>query len=134
MRNLIAVTGVAAGFLLITVPRFILPACEYEGFAHMHCSDTAAAVMLLGAVLAGTGAVAFFLRTPLLLIADAVAACGVLGAAMYMPAVYGYCASRNMPCHYGMVPGIRFVASLAMLLLLAGIALAARELRVKERS
>lgn len=129
MRKLIAFTGIAAGFLLVVVPRFVLPACEYEGFSRMHCSDTAVAVMLLGAVLAALGGVAFFLRPPWLLIANAAVACIILGAAMYMPDAYGYCASRNMPCHYGMVPGVRFVAALALLLLVFAIFLTARGAR-----
>jgi hypothetical protein len=131
MRKLIAVTGIVAGLLLVIVPRFILPACEYEGFARMHCSDTANAEIVLGAVLAAVGAVAFLMRTPGLLIADAVIACGILGAALYMPNVFGYCASKNMPCHYGMVPGVRFIAVLAMAVLFTGIALMTRDLRKK---
>lgn len=131
MNKLIAVTGIVAGVLLIIVPRFILPACEYEGFARMHCSDTANAEIVLGAVLAAVGAVAFLVRTPWLLIADAAVACGLLGTAVYLPDVFGYCASKNMPCHYGMVPGVRFIAVLAMMALLTGSALVMRDLRKK---
>ncbi len=131
MKKFIAITSITAGLLLILVPRFILPACEYEGFSRMHCTDTAIAVMVLGAMLAAVGGAAFLARTRWLLIADAVVACGILGAAVSMPNVYGYCASRNMPCHYGMVPGVRFIAVLAMIVLLAGIAIAARDLRKK---
>lgn len=133
MKKFIAFTIITAGILLILVPRFILPACEYEGFSRMHCTDTAIAVMVLGALLVAAGGAAFLARTTWLLIADAVIACIILGAAFSMPNVYGYCASRNMPCHYGMVPGVRFIAVLAILALLTGIALAARDLRKKRR-
>lgn len=131
MKKLIAFTIITAGILLILVPRFILPACEYEGFSRMHCSDTAIAVMLLGAVLVALGGAAFLVRTSWLLIADAVIACAILGAALSMPDIYGYCASKNMPCHYGMVPGVRFIAVLAMTILIIGAATAARDLRKK---
>jgi len=133
MKKLIAFTIITAGILLILVPRFILPACEYEGFSRMHCSDTAIAVMLLGAVLVALGGAALLVRTSWLLIADALIACAILGAALFMPDIYGYCASRNMPCHYGMVPGVRFIAVLAMTILIIGAAIAARDLRKKRR-
>lgn len=129
MKKFIGITSITAGLFLIFIPRFILPACEYEGFSRMHCSDTAIAEMVLGALLAAAGSAAFLATSPRFLIADAVIACVILGAAFFMPNVYGYCANRNMPCHYGMVPGIRFVAVLAMIALLAGIAIAARGLK-----
>jgi hypothetical protein len=49
-----------------------------------------------------------------------------------MPEVYGYCANKKMPCHYGMVPGIRFIAVFAFLVLAAGIALLVRDIRKKK--
>lgn len=134
MKKLIAVTAVAAGALLILVPRFILPACEYEGYGRMHCSDTAIAEYVIGALLLGTGALVFALKKTWLHVAGGAAACGLLLAAWFMPEVYGYCANRKMPCHYGMVPGIRFIAAAAFLVMASGTALLARDMRKRKKS
>jgi hypothetical protein len=132
MMKLIAITSLVAGLLLVLVPRYILPACEYEGFGRMHCSDTAIAEYVLGALLLATGGIAFAVKKPWLHIAGGLMACGLLAAAFFMPEVYGYCANKKMPCHYGMVPGIRFIAVFAFLVLAAGIALLVRDIRKKK--
>jgi hypothetical protein len=59
-------------------------------------------------------------------------ACGLLAFAFFMPEVYGYCANKKMPCHYGMVPGIRFIAVFAFLVLAAGTWLLARDIKKKK--
>ncbi len=119
MNKLIAVTAVVCGILLLIVPRFILPACEYEGYAPMHCSDTARAEYLMGALLTGLGVISFFFRSNRLLLAASTGAVAVLISAFSMPDVYGYCRSSRMPCNYGMVPGVRFVAVTGTIILAA---------------
>lgn len=125
MRRLVAATGIAAGLLLIAVPRWILPPCRGEGPARMHCSDTARAEMVLGAMLLAAGALALTTRRPSLLAADAAASGAIAAAAWVAPGVFGYCAGSAMPCHYGMVPGVRFVAALAAMALAAALAILA---------
>ena len=129
MKKLIAITILIGGFLLLVVPRYILPACEYEGFSRMHCSDTAVAEFIIGALLLVTGGIAFAVKRPWLVVISAAAACVLLSLAFFMPEVYGYCANRKMPCHYGMVPGIRFIAVLLSLILMTGAVLLARDIR-----
>ncbi|HWR73278.1 MAG TPA: DUF4418 family protein [Nitrospirota bacterium] len=128
MKKLISITILVAGLLLLVVPRYILPACEYEGFSRMHCSDTAAAEFIIGALMLVTGGIAFAVRKPWLVVIAGAVACALLALAFFMPEVYGYCANRKMPCHYGMVPGIRFIAVLLSLILMIGTALLARDI------
>ncbi len=118
MKNLTAATALAAGMLLLLVPRFILPACEYEGYPAMHCSDTARAEYLAGALLIVLGGVTFFLRPGRAVALSAVSGVVLLAVSFWLPDKFGYCSSPRMPCHYGMVPGVRFIAVLASIVLL----------------
>lgn len=129
MKKLLAFTSIGAGALLLAIPRYILPACEYEGFARMHCTDTAIAEYVAGALLLGTGAFLFAAKRSWFVIAGGIAACGILAAAYYLPDVYGYCASKNMPCHYGMVPGVRFTSVTAFIILIPGLAAQVKQAR-----
>ena len=62
MKKVIAVTAIVSGLLLLLVPRYILPACEYRGHPAMHCSDTARAEYVVGALLIALGVAAALLR------------------------------------------------------------------------
>lgn len=132
MKKLIATTSMTAGVLLLLVPRYLLPACEYEGYSRMHCTDTAMAEYVVAALLMVTGGIAFAAKKPWLAAVSGAVACGLLVLAFFMPEVYGYCANKKMPCHYGMVPGIRFIAVLAFLVLAAGTGLLARDIKKKK--
>ncbi len=131
MKTLAGSAAVAAGLLLVLVTRYVLPPCEYAGYSRMRCSDTARAEMILGAALVLAGAVLFAARRPWSVTASAAASCVLLGLAWYVPDLYGYCASPRMPCHYGMVPGVRFVAALAGAALVTATLLLARSTRRK---
>jgi hypothetical protein len=131
MKNLVAIAAVIGGLLLLLVPRYILPACEYEGFARMHCSDTAQAEYSAGALLIATGAVAFFLKQQTAIMACAGTGGVLFGLAYWFPAKFGYCRSPQMPCNYGMVPGIRFVAVLGLAVMIVALVSIARSLRKK---
>jgi len=110
MKKTFAITAFIGGVLLILVPRFILPACEYQGFSPMHCSDTAKAEYVIGGVLMIIGALAWFLNNVKVVIAGSVVAFIAFLAAYVLPDQFGYCQNPRMPCNYGMVPGIRFIA------------------------
>ncbi len=123
MKKLIGLTALVGGLLLAVVPRYILPACEYEGFSRMHCSDTAQAELLSGAILMAVGFTTFFLRSAKTTIAAAGSGLLLFIVSYKLPDIFGYCRSSRMPCNYGMVPGIRFIAvagSIIMVLSLAG--------------
>ena len=121
MRKLVALCALAGGFLLLLVPRYILPACEYEGYAHMHCGDTARAEYVAGALLMALGVVTFFLTKRFLLIISASTAGVIFGVSFWLPDKIGYCRSSRMPCNYGMVPGIRFIAITGALILVVAV-------------
>ena len=134
MRKLVAITTLAAGILLIVVPRYILPACEYEGYSRMHCSDTAHAENIIGALLLVIGAGALFLRSEKAMVACATASFLLYLMAFWLPDKFGYCQSPRMPCNYGMVPGIRFIAVVGAISMIIAIVGLARALRKKGHS
>ncbi len=122
MKKVVASTGMASGLLLVVVPRWVLPACEFEGYARMHCSDTARAVMMLGALVAAVGVTALGAKRTSVALAHAFVEAALLASAWLAPSVVGYCASPRMPCTYGMVPAVRFVSALAIVVLVTAVA------------
>lgn len=118
MKKLVAITALVSGALLILAPRYILPACEYEGFSPMHCSDTARAEFVVGVLLMLIGGVVSFVTSVKILITGAGAAIVMYVVAYRLPDTFGYCHSSRMPCNYGMVPGIRFIAMTGALIMI----------------
>jgi hypothetical protein len=132
MKTLIAVTALMSGILLIFVPRFILPVCEYEGYPAMHCSYTARAEYVVGTLLLVTGIGAFLLKsTRTSIIGAAVVSIILYIIAFRIPDIYGYCHSSRMPCNYGAVPGIRFIASIGGIIMVVAIISLVRHSRKK---
>ncbi len=131
MKNLVAITVFVGGILLILVPRYILPACEYEGYPPMHCSDTARAEYIAGASLIAIGVVTFFFKKRFLMIVSTVTSCIVYGISFWLPDKFGYCQSPRMPCHYGMVPGVRFTAVAGIIIMIGALVGLARPQRKK---
>ncbi len=132
MKKLAGITMIAAGLLLVIVPRYILPACEFEGFSRMHCSDTAQAEFVAGILLALAGIGTLFLKSP------ASAGGAVLGLALsvivfVLPDKFGYCLSSRMPCNYGMVPAIRFIAVVSGLVMIVSLGVLIKDYRRKEK-
>jgi len=131
MKKLIGLTALIGGFLLLVTPRYILPACEYEGFNRMHCSDTARAEFVTGAILMAVGALTLALKGKKTTLAGAGIALPLFVAAYILPDKFGYCMSSRMPCNYGMVPGIRFIAVIGALIVLGAFIGSVRQLRKK---
>jgi hypothetical protein len=134
MKKVIAVTAVASGLLLLLLPRYILPACEYLGHPAMHCSDTARAEYVVGALLIALGVAAAILK----LKATGIVCSGVsiilYVVAFRLPDIFGYCRSTQMPCDYGMVPGVRFVSVLSAIIMAIAFIGAVKSYRKKGRS
>ncbi len=130
MMKMVALTALLSGFLLLVVPRYILPACEYEGFAPMHCSDTAKAEFLVGAILMVIGGISLFSKKNIAA-AVAAAACILYAVAFWLPDKIGYCHSSRMPCNYGMVPGIRFISITGVLIMIVAFVSMLRKSRKK---
>lgn len=121
MKKLIGLTALISGILLLLVPRYMLPACEYEGFPAMHCSDTAHAEFVTGALLMMIGIMTLFLKSIKMVIAGAVSALALFVVSFTLPDKSGYCHSSRMPCNYGMVPGIRLIAIVSGIIMIAAI-------------
>ena len=131
MKTFTAITASLSGILLILVPRFILPVCEYEGYPAMHCSDTAHAEYVVGALLLVAGIVVFLLKWTRTTIIGAMVSIILYIAAFLLPDIYGYCHSSRMPCNYGAVPGIRFIASIGGIIMVVAIISLLRSTRMK---
>ncbi len=104
------IISLVSGILLFLVPRYILPVCEYQGYAPMHCSDMAGSEYVIGALLlvSGTGIVSFRRSSAVLAAAGFTLLLSIAG--YFVPDITGYCKSTKMPCHYGTVPAVRLVA------------------------
>ena len=131
MRKLIVVAAFAAGILFMVVPRYILPACEYEGYSRMHCSDTAQAEYIVGALLLVIGAAMLFFTSHTAIVLGAAASFILFLISFWLPDKFGYCQSPRMPCNYGMVPGLRFIAVVGAITMVVAIVSLARKLRKK---
>jgi hypothetical protein len=121
MRAIAAVAAVVGGMIMLVVPRFVFPTCEQLGRGRMHCTDAAHAEYVLGALLVLTGVCQFQLRQRGSAIAVAAVATALCAAALFAPTYTRYCANPDMPCHYGMVPSVRFAAGAVGLVELAAL-------------
>ena len=121
MKKTIGLTALVSGLLLMTVPRFVLPACEYEGFSAMHCSATARAELIAGIALFLIGLVTLSIKSLKAAGAGGAAALTILIISVVLPDIFGFCQSSRMPCNYGMVPGIRFISVTAGIVMIIGV-------------
>jgi hypothetical protein len=121
MRKLVVITTLVGGILFFLVPRYILPACEFVGFARMHCSDTAQAERVVGAILIVVSGVTSFVKSKRTPLVSAIFSILVFGLALWIPDKFGYCQSPRMPCHYGMVPAIRFLSIIGILIMIGAV-------------
>jgi hypothetical protein len=134
MKMVVALTVLVCGILFLVVPRYILPACEYVGYARMHCSDTAQAEQVVGAVLIVVSGMTFLVKSAMMPLIGAILSTIVFGIAFWLPDKFGYCLSPNMPCHYGMVPAVRFLSIIGILVMLGVVFIIARSRRKKGSS
>ncbi len=121
MRKLAGIAAVIGGILLVLVPRFILPSCEYAGYPPMHCSDTAHAEFVAGALLVIAGVLTLTSKSARASLIGSVCSLALFIAAFVLPEKFGYCQSSRMPCNYGMVPGVRFIAVVGVVIMLLAI-------------
>jgi len=114
------------GLLLVLVPRYILPVCEYQGYNPMSCSHTAIAEMFVGFMVMVTSAGMSFSRgsESLRWLSLPILAAGV--SVLWIPEAIGYCHSSQMPCNYATVPVLRLLGVLTVLLSLGSFLLSFR--------
>jgi hypothetical protein len=134
MKLVVGITALVFGILYLLLPRYVLPVCEYSGFARMHCSDTAQAEQVIGAVLIVVSGMTFFMKSATMPLVSAVLSTIVFGIAFWLPDKFGYCLSPKMPCHYGMVPAVRFLSIIGMLIMIGFLFRIVRSSRKKVRS
>jgi len=132
MKLFAAVAAMLAGVLLLVIPRFVFPACEYLGRGRMHCTDAAHGEFLVGGLLVATGAALLLLKTGTAAIGTAAFAVLLSAAAFFVPAYTRYCANPDMACHYGMVPSIRFIAVAVGVIEVAALAGLVRESKQRD--
>jgi hypothetical protein len=108
------------GLLVASVPRFILPVCEYQGFNPMTCSHTGTAESFVGLIILAAAAGLFFSKSSegLRLLSFVALVAGI--CVVLLPSAIGYCHSDRMPCNYGTVPALRLLGALTILLSLGG--------------
>lgn len=126
MRKLVAITTLSGGILFFLVPRYILPACEFAGFPRMHCSDAAQAERIVGAMLIVVSCMTFFIKSKNMPLTGAILSIPVFGLAYWLPDIFGYCQSPRMPCHYGMVPAVRFLSIIGILVMIGAVFIIAK--------
>ncbi len=131
MKGLSIALTAGGGVLLLLMPTVILPICEYRGFPPMHCSETALAEYLIGALFIAAAAALFFLQKDRQLLVVESAAILLSVAAFVAPDMIGYCKSPQMPCHYGTVPAVKFVSAAAGLGLIISVMLRIASMRRK---
>jgi len=134
MRRTAGIAALIGGLLLLLVPRFILPVCEFKGYQPMHCSDTARAELYAGLVLAAAGIAVLLLRRPGLALAALATAIVASVAALAFPEIYGYCKSPKMPCNYGTVPAIRLIALITAVTALIAAVSSIKQLLRKDKA
>jgi hypothetical protein len=110
MRSFAAIAAIVGGVLLLVIPRLVFPACEYLGRGRMHCTDAAHGEFVVGGLLIAAGAALLLLKSRTASVFATAVAVLLCLAAFFVPAYTRYCANPDMACHYGMVPGIRFIA------------------------
>jgi len=127
MNRIFGVIFFLTGLMVLLVPRFILPVCEYQGYNPMACSHTAIAEMFAGIMVMAAAVGLFFSRGSdgLRWLSFVALVAGV--SVIWLPVAIGYCHSDRMPCNYGTVPALRLLGALIILLSLAGFFLSFRK-------
>ena len=110
MRIFAAVAAILGGALLLVIPRFVFPACDYLGRGRMHCTDAAHGEFIVGGLLVAAGVALLASKAGPASIFAAATAVLLCAAAFFVPAYTRYCANPDMACRYGMVPSVRFIA------------------------
>jgi hypothetical protein len=127
INRIVGVMFFLMGLMVLLVPRFILPVCEYRGYNPMACSHTALAEMFMGIMVMAAATGLFFSRSSegLRWLSFTILASGV--SVIWIPEAIGYCHSGLMPCNYGTVPVLRMLGVLIVLLSLTGFLLSFRK-------
>ena len=120
MNRIFGVIFFLTGLMVLLVPRFILPVCEYQGYNPMACSHTATAEMFMGIMVMAAATGLFFSGSgeSLRWLSFTTLAAGI--SVIWIPEAIGYCHSDRMPCNYGTIPVLRLLGVLVILLSLAG--------------
>jgi len=103
------------GLMLVLVPSYILPVCEYQGFSPMSYSHTAVAEMFTGFIVMALSAGLVFSRGRENLRWFSLPAFAAGISVLWIPREIGYCHSSAMPCNYASTPVLRLLGVLIIL-------------------
>ena len=118
------------GLMVVLVPRFILPVCEYQGYNPMNCSHTGITEMFIGLMVMTVSTGLLFSKGSegLRWLSFAALIAGV--SVISVPEAIGYCHSSRMPCNYATVPVLRLLGVLIIALSLAGFSVSFRREKI----
>src|SRR5512143_3553794 len=107
IQKMIGIVLFLTGLMVVLVPRYILPVCEYQGYSKMACSYTALSERCMGLIVMVSSLGIFFSRNAETLrwLALTPTALGI--SVFLIPDAIGYCHSSSMPCNYGTLPFLR---------------------------
>lgn len=120
IQKMVGIVLFLMGLMVVLVPRYILPVCEYQGYSKMACSYTAVSEMCIGLIVMVSSLGIFFSRNAETLrwLALSPVALGI--SVLLIPEAIGYCHSSSMPCNYGTIPVLRLAGVLIILVSLGG--------------
>jgi hypothetical protein len=120
------------GLVVLLLPRYILPVCEYHGYSPMACSHTGTAEMFLGLIVmaAATGIILSMNIEVLRWSSFTVVATGV--SMLLIPTAIGFCHSTDMPCNYGTIPAVRLAGTCILIVSFTGFFLSLRREKKRE--
>jgi hypothetical protein len=73
----------------------------------------------------------FLMKSATMPLVSAILSAILFGIALRLPDTFGYCLSPGMPCHYGMVPAVRFLSVVGIIVMLGAVFSIARSKRKK---
>jgi len=120
MRKTIGIVLFLMGLMVVLIPRYILPVCEYQGYSKMACSSTAHSEMFMGFIVMVSSLGIFSSKSAETLRWLALTLISSGTSVLLIPEAIGYCHSSNMPCNYGTIPVLRLTGVLIVLVSLGG--------------
>lgn len=120
MRKAIGIAVFLMGLVVVLVPRYILPVCEYQGYSRMACTSTGLAEMFMGLIVMASSLGIFFSKSAETLrwLSFTLIASGT--SVLLIPEAIGYCHSSSMPCNYGTIPVLRLTGVLILVISFGG--------------
>ncbi len=124
MSKFFGVIDSLIGVLIVIIPRYVFPSCEYirQVSSPMKCSYTRRAELAIGIVITIGGITMFFSKSREAVRAVSIILIGLGLMTILIPSyLIGVCASPEMPCHYGMLPSLNLLGGLLIIMSLISL-------------